>query len=42
MTITGTSSVFGALLGKTLTVSNNPDVHYDTLLPNIWASFFGF
>ena len=39
VTITGGSPVFGALLGKTLTVSGNSQVHYDVLLPQIWAGF---
>jgi hypothetical protein len=42
VTITGGSSLFGAVLGKTLTANGSPAVHYDTLLPNIWAAFFGF
>ena len=42
VSLNGNTSLFGAVLGKTLTLSGNPDVHYDTQLPNIWASFFGF
>ena len=31
--ISGNASFFGAALGKTLTISGNPDVHYDTASP---------
>ena len=41
VTITGGSPLFGAVLGKTLTVSGNSQIHYDVLLPQIWA-VFGF
>jgi hypothetical protein len=41
VTVTGGSPVFGALLGKTLTISGNSQVHYDIQLPQIWA-LFGF
>ena len=40
--ISGNASFFGAALGKTLTISGNPDVHYDIALPNVWSAFFGF
>jgi hypothetical protein len=39
VTVTGGSPVFGALLGKTLTISGNSQAHYDVLLPDIWAAF---
>jgi hypothetical protein len=42
VTISGNSSLFGAVLGKTLTVSGNPDLHYDSTIGNIWTMFFGF
>jgi len=42
VTVTGGSPVFGALLGKTLTVSGNSQIHYDTTLPAVWGVFFGF
>jgi hypothetical protein len=32
VSITGNASVFGSMLGKTLTVVGNPDLHYDTQL----------
>lgn len=41
VTVTGGSPVFGALLGKTLTITGNSQVHYDVLLDQIW-SIFGF
>ena len=42
VTVSGNSSLFGAVLGKTLTVSGTPDVHYDSTMGNIWTMFFGF
>jgi hypothetical protein len=32
VSVTGNASVFGSMLGKTLTVVGNPDLHYDTQL----------
>lgn len=40
--INGSASFFGAALGKTLTLSGNPDAHYDVALPNVWAAYLGF
>jgi len=40
--VSGGSPVFGALLGKTLTISGNSQIHYDTTLPSVWGTFFGF
>ena len=37
--LSGGSPVYGALLGKTLIVSGNSDVHYDVQLLTVWASF---
>ena len=37
--ITGGSHLFGAILGKTLTISGNSQIHYDTQLPQIWSGF---
>ena len=39
VTISGGSPVFGALLGRTLTISGNSQVHYDVQLPQIWSGF---
>jgi hypothetical protein len=40
ITISGSSPVFGALLGKTLDLSGNAVVHYDTQLVTVWAGHF--
>ena len=37
--LSGGSAIHGALLGKTLVVSGNSDVHYDVQLLTVWASF---
>jgi hypothetical protein len=38
--ISGSSPLFGAVLGKTLSASGGASIHYDTQLANVWASYF--
>ena len=42
VTIAGGSPVFGAILGKTLSIGGNSAVHYDAKLSAAWGSLFGF
>ena len=37
--ISGRSPPFGALVGKTLTISGSSAVHFDLALGNIWAAY---
>jgi hypothetical protein len=41
VTISGSSPVYGALLGRTLDASGGATLHYDTELTTVWATFFG-
>ena len=41
VSISGSSHVFGAILGKSFTSSGNAKHHYDTALAGVWGSFFG-
>jgi hypothetical protein len=41
VTISGNAPLYGAVLGKTLTLSGNASVHYDVRLLTVWASQFG-
>jgi hypothetical protein len=38
--LSGGSPVYGALLGKTLSLSGGSAVHYDTRLATVWAKYF--
>ena len=38
--LSGGSPVYGALLGKTLSVSGGGAVHYDVQLIDVWGSHF--
>ena len=40
VTLSGGSPLFGALLGKTLTVSGGAAIHYDVQTLAVWASYF--
>ena len=42
VTFSGGSPFFGALVGKTLTVSGGSALHYDVAVPDAWASIYGF
>jgi hypothetical protein len=38
--LSGSSPVFGALLGKTLVISGGSFVHYDVQMVTVWAPYF--
>ena len=38
--LSGNSPVFGALLGKTLTIGGESAVHYDVQMATVWAPYF--
>jgi Metallo-peptidase family M12B Reprolysin-like len=40
VTLSGGASVYGAVLGRTLTVSGGSAVHYDVQLLEVWAEYF--
>jgi hypothetical protein len=40
ITVSGGSSVYGALLGKTLVLSGGTAVHYDVRLLDVWRAYF--
>ena len=39
VSVSGDSPLFGALVGKTLTVTGNSALHYDVALPDIFSVF---
>jgi hypothetical protein len=39
VTVSGGGPLFGALVGKTLTVSGNSTIHQDLALPDVWSVF---
>jgi len=40
ITLNGGAPLYGALLGKTLTMSGKTTVHYDVQLVDVWAGHF--
>jgi len=38
--LSGSSPIYGAVLGKTLAVAGSGAVHYDARLVEVWAGYF--
>lgn len=41
VTLSGNAELFGAVVGKTVTMTGNPALHYDVRLLGVWGALFG-